>query len=33
LAGASRGDKATVVDEDNYQEFLRHEASKLGLDL
>ena len=31
LAGASRGDKATTVDEAKYLEFQRKEAEKLGM--
>ena len=31
LAGASRGDKATTIDEATYQEFQRREAAKLGI--
>ena len=33
LAGSSRGDRATTIDERKYQEFRRKEAAKLGLDL
>ncbi|HWT83347.1 MAG TPA: hypothetical protein VN648_31640, partial [Candidatus Methylomirabilis sp.] len=33
LAGASRGDKATMINEEQYRKFLRKEAAKLGLDL
>jgi hypothetical protein len=33
LAGASRGDKAAVVDETKYQAFQRREAAKMGLDI
>ena len=33
LAGASRGDKAAVVDDAKYLKFQRREAAKLGLDL
>jgi hypothetical protein len=33
LAGASRGDKAAVVDEAKYQAFQRREAAKMGLDI
>jgi hypothetical protein len=32
LAGASRGDQATTIDEDQYAKFRRKEAAKLGLD-
>ncbi len=33
LAGASRGDKAAVVNEAKYRAFQQREARKLGLDL
>src|SRR5207237_4086045 len=33
LAGASRGDKAALLDEAKYQAFLRRQAAQLGLDL
>ena len=33
LAGASRGDKATTINEEQYRKFQRKEAAKLGLDL
>jgi hypothetical protein len=33
LAGASRGDKAAVINEAKYQAFQQREARKLGLDL
>jgi hypothetical protein len=32
LAGASRGDKATVVDEAKYQQFQRRQAEEMGLE-
>jgi hypothetical protein len=32
LAGASRGDKAAVVDEAKYRKFQRREAERMGLD-
>ena len=32
IAGASRGDKAAVVNQAKYEKFQRAEASKLGLD-
>ena len=32
LAGLSRGDRATTIDERKYQSFCRKEAAKLGLD-
>ena len=31
LAGASRGDKATVVDEAKYQQFQRFQAKRMGM--
>ncbi len=33
IAGASRCDKASTIDEKKYRAFLRKEATKLGLDL
>ena len=33
LAGSSRGDKATTINEEQYRKFQRKEAAKLGLDL
>jgi hypothetical protein len=33
MAGASRGDKATTIDEAKYRKFQKQEAAKLGLDL
>ena len=33
LAGASRGDKATTIDEAKYRVFQRQEARKLGIEL
>jgi hypothetical protein len=33
LAGASRGDKATTINEAQYRRFQQKEAAKLGLDL
>src|SRR5262245_22075940 len=33
LAGASRGNKATTVDEAKYREFRRKEAARLGIEL
>ncbi len=33
LAGTSRGDKATTIDEVEYLAFRRKEAAKLGIDL
>ena len=33
LAGKSRGDKATIVDEAKYESFQRKEAERMGLDL
>ncbi len=32
LAGASRGDKAPVVDEAKYQQFQRRQAEQMGLE-
>jgi hypothetical protein len=33
LAGASRGDKAATINEEQYQKFRLQQAAKLGLDL